>query len=255
MGFSGGGSNVLKPHKHSSAVQDGSPLDMNNVTEATLSAGDVVYSDGAALQRLAIGSAADTLVVNGAATAPEWVAPTPAASTWTEIFTSYNEAEIDTGYVDCGIYRCVDVFIQGKLNSTAALEMQFYNPVGVLDTGSRYGTGGFHNGIFYANANQSSLQLTFNQTVLTGSGCTGMAFRILSAPDQSLVLSPGTTFSYWITKRENYDNMYVNGTGYMMDNAGPPAWPDFMYFNGCKMITNSWDSVNVSILGYGNNTS
>ena len=74
MGFSGGGSNVLKPHKHSSAVQDGSPLDMNNVTEATLSAGDVIFSDGSALQRLAVGSAADTLVVNGAATAPEWVA-------------------------------------------------------------------------------------------------------------------------------------------------------------------------------------
>ena len=74
MGFSGGGSNVLKPHKHSSAVQDGSPLDMNNVTEATLTAGDIVYSDGAALQRLAIGAATNQLAVNGAATAPVWVA-------------------------------------------------------------------------------------------------------------------------------------------------------------------------------------
>ena len=54
MGFSGGGSNVLKPHKHSNAVQDGSPLNMNNVTEASLSGGDIVYSDGNALQRLAI---------------------------------------------------------------------------------------------------------------------------------------------------------------------------------------------------------
>jgi len=70
MGFSGGGSNVLKPHKHSSAVQDGSPLNMNNVTEATLNAGDIVYSDGAALQRLAIGSTADALVVS--AGVPTW---------------------------------------------------------------------------------------------------------------------------------------------------------------------------------------
>lgn len=70
MGFSGGGSNVLKPHKHSSAVQDGSPLDMNNVTEATLSAGDIVYSDGAALQRLAIGSTTNSLVVSGGV--PSW---------------------------------------------------------------------------------------------------------------------------------------------------------------------------------------
>jgi len=74
MGFSGGGSNVLKPHKHSSAVQDGSPLNMNNVTEATLTAGDIVYSDGSALQRLAIGSTADSLVVS--AGVPSWGAAT-----------------------------------------------------------------------------------------------------------------------------------------------------------------------------------
>ena len=74
MGFSGGGSNVLKPHKHSSAVQDGSPLDMNNVTEATLTAGDIVYSDGAALQRLAIGNSTDSLVVSGGV--PTWGAAT-----------------------------------------------------------------------------------------------------------------------------------------------------------------------------------
>jgi len=74
MGFSGGGSNVLKPHKHSSAVQDGSPLNMNNVTEATLNAGDIVYSDGSALQRLPIGNTADSLVVS--ANAPSWGAAT-----------------------------------------------------------------------------------------------------------------------------------------------------------------------------------
>ena len=74
MGFSGGGSNVLKPHKHSSAVQDGSPLDMNNVTEATLTAGDIVYSDGAALQRLAIGADTSILAVSGAT--PSWSAAT-----------------------------------------------------------------------------------------------------------------------------------------------------------------------------------
>jgi hypothetical protein len=74
MGFSGGGSNVLKPHKHSSAVQDGSPLNMNNVTEATLTAGDIVYSDGSALQRLPIGSTAEALVVSGGS--PTWGAAT-----------------------------------------------------------------------------------------------------------------------------------------------------------------------------------
>jgi len=74
LGFSGGGSNILKAHKHTSAVQDGGQLDMDNVTEAELTAGDVIFSDGNALQRLAIGAATNALVVNGAATAPEWAA-------------------------------------------------------------------------------------------------------------------------------------------------------------------------------------
>jgi|TARA_R110000751_G_scaffold211426_1_gene314977 hypothetical protein len=74
MGFSGGGSNTLKPHKHSSAVQDGSPLNMDNVTEASLTAGDIVYSDGSALQRLAIG--ADTTVLAVSGSTPSWSAAT-----------------------------------------------------------------------------------------------------------------------------------------------------------------------------------
>jgi len=74
MGFSGGGSNVLKPHKHSSAAEDGSPLNMNNVTEATLNAGDIVYSDGSALQSLAIG--ADTTILAVSGSTPSWSAAT-----------------------------------------------------------------------------------------------------------------------------------------------------------------------------------
>ena len=74
MGFSGGGSNTLKPHKHSSAAQDGSPLNMDNVTEASLTAGDIVYSDGSALQRLAIG--ADTTVLAVSGSTPSWSAAT-----------------------------------------------------------------------------------------------------------------------------------------------------------------------------------
>ena len=75
MGFSGGGSNILKAHKHDgTVVQDGGSLDFDNITQADLTAGDVVYSNGTHLQRLAIGAATNQLAVNGAATAPEWVA-------------------------------------------------------------------------------------------------------------------------------------------------------------------------------------
>ena len=74
MGFSGGGSNITKAHTHdSNIVQDGGSL-AANVTQFGLSAGSVLYSDGANIQELAVGSAADTLTVNAGATAPEWAA-------------------------------------------------------------------------------------------------------------------------------------------------------------------------------------
>ena len=72
MGFSGGSSNVTKAHTHDSTiVQDGGSL-AANVTQFGLSAGSILYSDGSNIQELAVGSASDALVVNGAATAPEW---------------------------------------------------------------------------------------------------------------------------------------------------------------------------------------
>jgi len=82
LGFSGGGSNILKAHKHTSAVQDGGKLDMDNVTQAELTAGDVIFSDGNALQRLAIGAPTTALVVNGAGNSPEWAAGA-ASPVWT----------------------------------------------------------------------------------------------------------------------------------------------------------------------------
>jgi len=84
MGFSGGGSNVTKPHTHDSTiVQDGGSL-AANVTQFGLTAGSILYSDGANIQELAVGSAADSLVVNGAANAPEWAAAA-AGGAWTNL--------------------------------------------------------------------------------------------------------------------------------------------------------------------------
>jgi hypothetical protein len=79
MGFSGGGSNVLKPHTHDGTVaQDGGALDMNGVTQGSLTSGDIVYSDGSNLQRLAIGSSNDQLTVSGS-NLPTWTTPAPPA--------------------------------------------------------------------------------------------------------------------------------------------------------------------------------
>jgi len=72
MGFSGGGSNITKPHTHdSNIVQDGGSL-AANVTQFGLTAGSILYSDGSNIQELGVGSSGDALKVNGAATAPEW---------------------------------------------------------------------------------------------------------------------------------------------------------------------------------------
>jgi len=89
LGFSGGGSNVLLPHTHDGTVaQDGGPLDFDNVTQADLTAGDVVYSDGTHLQRLAIGTPAQQIKVNAGATAPEYFTPAGASATWDVLYDS-----------------------------------------------------------------------------------------------------------------------------------------------------------------------
>ena len=72
MGFGGGGGGQLTPHVHNSVPLQGGPLDFTNNTIASLTAGSTTFSDGAALQELVIGNPTDTLVVNGAGTAPEW---------------------------------------------------------------------------------------------------------------------------------------------------------------------------------------
>jgi len=81
MGFSGGGSNVLLPHTHDGRVaQDGGELDFNNITQANSSAGQIFYSNGTALQQLAIGNPAESLTVS-AGNIPEWTAAASGAAT------------------------------------------------------------------------------------------------------------------------------------------------------------------------------
>jgi len=77
MGFSGGGTNILKPHSHDGrVVQDGGELDFNNITQANSSAGQIFYSNGTALQQLAYPGvpAGETLTAATLSTAPSWAA-------------------------------------------------------------------------------------------------------------------------------------------------------------------------------------
>ena len=72
MGFGGGGGGALTNHVHNSVPLQGGPLDFANDTIASLNAGSTTFSDGAALQELVIGNVGESMVVNGAGTAPEW---------------------------------------------------------------------------------------------------------------------------------------------------------------------------------------
>jgi len=84
MGFSGGGSGVLKPHTHDgTVVQDGGSLNFNNITQSSSLAGEVFYSDGTHLQQLAYPGvpAGEVLTSVAASTEPSWTAlPPPAAA-------------------------------------------------------------------------------------------------------------------------------------------------------------------------------
>ena len=72
MSFGGGGGGALQNHVHNSVPLQGGPLDFANDTISSMNAGSTTFSNGAALQELVIGNAGDSLVVNGAGTAPEW---------------------------------------------------------------------------------------------------------------------------------------------------------------------------------------
>lgn len=107
MGFSGGGSSQTKPHTHdSNIVNDGGSLNFDNITQGSLTAGDVVYSDGTHFQRLAIGGAGSTLAVNGGATAPEWASAS--AGAWilegNDVATSF-QSELAVSVSDADVYQ------------------------------------------------------------------------------------------------------------------------------------------------------
>jgi len=174
MGFSGGGTNVLKPHKHSSAVQDGSPLNMNNVTEATLSAGDVIYSDGSALQRLSYPGvpAGESLTAAALSSAPSWASASGA------VFDKIAEqttpgTSIDTGALSaCDNYTRLLFMFTFENDDNVPLDIQWYDNTGALIT-SYYQLFGFTNSAFFnLSPNVASLQLSNSLNVGT-EGCGG----------------------------------------------------------------------------------
>jgi hypothetical protein len=111
MGFSGGGSNILKPHTHDGNIaQDGGALDMDGVTQGSLTAGDLIYSDGSNLQRLAIGGSGQSLTSSGSA--PQWSAAGGAVMELVD-FTQLgsDSTEINTSFTSIPMTDISELFI------------------------------------------------------------------------------------------------------------------------------------------------
>lgn len=137
MGFSGGGSNVTKPHSHdSNIVQDGGSL-AAGVTQFGLTAGSILYSDGSNIQELGVGSALDTLTVNGAGTSPEWSASGSGSGSWEfveEFILGSTQADFDcvlASAIDLADYNVMcQWWIKNEIFSNN-MEMRFNEQTGV----------------------------------------------------------------------------------------------------------------------------
>jgi len=99
MGFGGGGGGALPNHDHTNIPLSGGPLDFDNVTIASLLAGSITYSDGAALQELPIGGAGDNLQVT--AGAPSWVSASAAHESGMVAVWAGANGNIPAGWLLC----------------------------------------------------------------------------------------------------------------------------------------------------------
>ena len=103
MGFSGGGSNILKAHTHNGlTVLDGGSLNFNDITQSQSSAGMVFFSDGTHLQQLAYPGvpAGETLTAAAASTSPSWGSAGGATITSQKISPTDNQTTTSTSLVD-----------------------------------------------------------------------------------------------------------------------------------------------------------
>mgnify|MGYP005829013381 CR=1 FL=1 len=118
MPFNGGGGGALPAHEHTNIANDGGPLDFNNTTIASMNSGDMTFSDGVALQQLAIAAPNDQLRVS-AGSIPEWFTPAPpAAGTWTIISdqTLGAAGDLDSGVF--GSFSVLALYFNGAINTS-----------------------------------------------------------------------------------------------------------------------------------------
>jgi len=218
MGFSGGGSNLLKAHKHSAAVQDGGTLDMDNVTEAELTAGDIVYSNGSALQRLAIGTPAQQLKVNAGATAPEYFTPAAASATWTELVNTKvvgASANIDVSWL--GTYNILKIFFYGAPSSSNKTGITFNS-----DNGTNYTAQDFDGNVFAGERSAYLNDLTTADFQYSVMDVYNIADKEKQTHINSTILNTGTSAIYKYEAWQSWQNTVslINSVQVCEKNAG-----------------------------------
>ena len=100
--------------------------------------GDILYRDGSGLQRLAKGTASQSLTMNSGATAPEWTTPAGGGGAWNLIgtTTASNSSTIGVTGIDATYDRYVIDFTDIRPSSNAVdFYMRFGTSGGILTAG------------------------------------------------------------------------------------------------------------------------
>ena len=102
MGFNGGGGGQLLNHEHDGTlVADGGPLDFKNITQSSMSAGSITFSDGAHLQERTIGAATEILTVAGGV--PTWAAAAAGGATCSDSLTLGSQTRTLCTWLEIGV--------------------------------------------------------------------------------------------------------------------------------------------------------
>lgn len=225
MGFSGGGSNILKAHTHNGlTVQDGGALDFDDITQSQSSAGMVFYSDGTHLQQLAYpGSpAGETLTAAALSSAPSWGAAGGAGGNYV-FLESFTAAAASTFTCTLASPIALADFTQlvcifNGLYGAGACELQIANNLDSPVTSNTYDS-------WYTVAGAASVNNAgtdcFNIGA-TGTGAAGskgqIVFNLTVNPTQGAGAGrPSDMLVYWV---QNGSYTYSNGGGYTYSTVG-----------------------------------
>lgn len=230
MGFSGGGSNVLKNHKHdATVVQDGGSLDADNVTSADLTAGDIIYSDGVHLQRLAIGTPTQQIQVNAGATAPEYFTAAAGSAAYEEVGTT----ELGADATSCGLtfasisaddIASLEIFYGGRLSNTGTDCNMRINNVSTGDYNTQYNQVTAGAGSIFQNTSGTEIRTSPNCRQIYGH----ISFQ---AGTTAQAATYDTFIQYEGTQSGKDLNALTTYAGYLNNGGSPTTATSFTQFD------------------------